>query len=493
MKSLNIWVCFKVQPDFSHVLESDWASFSLDSDISYAKNEINCFDESSLEIALRLKESLLHEGYEVHLGAVTLAPSLLPNIRKNLFAAGYDEILRLDARIEFSPVKTGKLLAARLAEKKPDIVFMGKQAGYADTGTVPYYAAEELRMPLLAEVENVTWEQGGLIVRQLHGGMRRELRISTPIAVVVGNSPVTVLRASTLRKRLEAAKHKETVIGIEEREVTQSSLLVYKQQERPIQMLAPESAADELVKIMKSAEISKKIAQDKSAAPSFNVPSNVSVFTASSADTAIRFAIRNNLDCINGVTGISEDGKSVITKVCGSNIEWLRPIGNEKQVWITSPTVIEEIIANSLPEYCNPSIKEILREEKIPSNPLPEARLLLVGGRGMGNAEGIAKLQELAVRLGGQTGITRGAAQNAWGGMHLVIGQSGVITQPDVCVAFGVSGAAAFMTGIEKAKTLIAVNTDPDAPIFKYADYGIIINAEELLNTLLEKGASRYV
>lgn len=75
---MNIWVCFKVVPDFEQVLPSDWRDFSMSTDIRYAAKTINCFDESALELALRLKEQRLAQGLAATCRAITLGPPLPP-------------------------------------------------------------------------------------------------------------------------------------------------------------------------------------------------------------------------------------------------------------------------------------------------------------------------------------------------------------------------------------------------------------------------------
>jgi len=399
---LNIWVCFKVQPDFDHVLEADWESFGPGSDIRYAKQTFNCFDESSLEIALRLKDALHKDGHEIRLGAITLADSLQASVQRSLFAAGYDEILRIAARIEFSPAETGKRLAAHLAARTPDLVLLGKQAGYADTGMVPHYVARGLGYPLLADAENILWD-----------GQR--LSVETPAAVVIGNSPVAALRMSTLSQQL-AAKTKQAQVIQDESPVLDPPVLVRNRPRRSVKMLEADALPDIISELLARQATAREQA-----------------------------------------TGMSADGKYIIRKCCGSHLEWHIPIGDERAAWPMPP-------------------------------PAQILRLLLVGGRGMGGKAGIQKLQRLASLLGGQVGFTRTAAQNGWGwgAMDAIIGQSGIIVQPELCIAFGASGASAFMAGVEKARILIAVNTDPDAPIFNYADYGVIADAGTTAGALLE-------
>lgn len=121
---------------------------------------------------------------------------------------------------------------------------------------------------------------------------------------------------------------------------------------------------------------------------------------------------------------------------------------------------------------------------------LEEAKVLIAAGRGIGKKEHIALLQELAERTGGQVGVSRPAAMNAWLPMNHLIGVSGAMTSPDVCITAGVSGAAAFYAGIEKSKFIAAVNTDEHAPIMKNADVVIVEDFKpfiEALNKILEK------
>lgn len=121
---------------------------------------------------------------------------------------------------------------------------------------------------------------------------------------------------------------------------------------------------------------------------------------------------------------------------------------------------------------------------------LEEAKVLIAAGRGIGKKEHIALLQELAERTGGQVGVSRPAAMNAWLPMNHLIGVSGAMTNPAVCITAGVSGAAAFYAGIEKSKFIAAVNTDEHAPIMKNADVVIVEDFKpfiEALNKILEK------
>ena len=135
--------------------------------------------------------------------------------------------------------------------------------------------------------------------------------------------------------------------------------------------------------------------------------------------------------------------------------------------------------------------------EKIPEEPekllipaektgLQEAPLVFVCGNGMGSREACDRVRSLAKSLGAGFGLTRPGALNAWGGTQEIVGQSGWILSPGLTVTLGASGAGAFLLGIEKSETILAVNTDPNALIFRSADYGIRMDAGKFVEKLEE-------
>ncbi len=105
---------------------------------------------------------------------------------------------------------------------------------------------------------------------------------------------------------------------------------------------------------------------------------------------------------------------------------------------------------------------------------LEVATSLIIGGRGMHNKENTQNLKKIADAMGADFGVSRPVAMSAWTPMHRMIGVSGAMTKPEICIVAGVSGAAAFYAGIEKSKTIIAINTDIRAPIIKASDVAVI-------------------
>jgi len=122
-------------------------------------------------------------------------------------------------------------------------------------------------------------------------------------------------------------------------------------------------------------------------------------------------------------------------------------------------------------------------EPKGASVDLTRSEVLVVGGRGTDGD--FARLQRLAHLIGGEVGATRVATDSGWVERERMVGQTGVVTHPKVAVILGASGAVQFTVGIEKAGFVIAVNRDPDAPIFEAADLGFVGDLAPIVDKLV--------
>ena len=116
---------------------------------------------------------------------------------------------------------------------------------------------------------------------------------------------------------------------------------------------------------------------------------------------------------------------------------------------------------------------------------LATARVVVGGGRGVGGPDGFAPLEELASLLGGVVGVSRVVTSEGWRPHTQQVGQTGTKITPELYLACGISGAIQHMAGCASAKHIVAVNTDPGAPILSRADYAVIGNLAEVIPALI--------
>lgn len=154
---------------------------------------------------------------------------------------------------------------------------------------------------------------------------------------------------------------------------------------------------------------------------------------------------------------------------------------------------IKEYGGSAVVEKINPQVSDadfrirVISSEKASGHILlPEADIVVSGGRGMKGPEHWGMLEELARVLNAATGCSKPVSDMGWRPHHEHVGQTGVKVAPQLYIAVGISGAIQHLAGVNSSKCIVVINKDPDAPFFKAADYGIVGDAFEIIPKLTE-------
>lgn len=211
-----------------------------------------------------------------------------------------------------------------------------------------------------------------------------------------------------------------------------------------------------------------------------------------------RLAARTNGSSVTGVveTGIVDGELQASVAVFGGAARAQYKFNSEGPVILTmapgaatapeSGGTAGEVVTVAIPDGHVDRVKVVEPVEDSTGPRLEDARIVVSGGRGIREAERYESVRELAANLGGMAGASRAIVDDGWATPAEQVGLTGTIVTPDLYIAIGISGASQHLAGCSSARTLVAVNTDPDAPIFKYAHYGIVDDGTEVMNELIK-------
>jgi electron transfer flavoprotein alpha subunit len=221
--------------------------------------------------------------------------------------------------------------------------------------------------------------------------------------------------------------------------------------------------------------------------------------TALGKDLSPKLAIKLNSGLVSDVVAVEEAGGNLIfTRPIYSGKAFEKKIVTDGIIFVTvRPNNIQplerdesssgEVKAVSVDiKDLRAIVKEVVRKTAEGVD-LSEAKVIVAGGRGVKSAEGFKPLQELAEVLGGAVGASRGACDAGYCDYSLQIGQTGKVVTPDLYIACGISGAIQHLAGMSNSKVIVAINKDPEANIFKVADYGIVGDLFEVVPLLTEE------
>ncbi|ETI68823.1 electron transfer flavoprotein subunit alpha/FixB family protein [Neobacillus vireti] len=237
------------------------------------------------------------------------------------------------------------------------------------------------------------------------------------------------------------------------------------------------------------------------------------VFQQTNADMMVVSFDRMGKDLVGRLAArlhVSAITEVVDFKTNDEKLTWIRPIYGEKAFGEYETTRLKAVVgirqkSQDITEFTENHIGEIIPFEYTVSKEeivtklvvkiqaalsdirLEDARIIVSGGRGLGGPEGFSELQTLANLLGGTVGASRAACDAGWVPSNLQVGQTGAVVAPDLYIAVGISGASQHLAGITSAKTVVAINTDAEAPIFKRANIGLVADYMTVIPALTEK------
>ena len=157
---------------------------------------------------------------------------------------------------------------------------------------------------------------------------------------------------------------------------------------------------------------------------------------------------------------------------------------------ITTPkTAVEKISVAFKPEHRRIEILDFVKDMETVS--IADADVVVAGGRGVGSAENFQMIWKLAEILGGAVGASRAVVDNQWIDIHHQVGQTGRTVRPRLYIACGISGAIQHLAGMRTAETIVAINNDPDAPIFDIADHCVVADVNAFLPVFINDVQAR--
>ena len=221
--------------------------------------------------------------------------------------------------------------------------------------------------------------------------------------------------------------------------------------------------------------------------------------TTAGIEYAPRVAARLNLPIASDCIGLSvEDGALIaIRPILGGRVQTAVKMSNASPAIVTvrqgsfekatespgGPT--PEIFPANLDSADNRISVVGVAEKETGDVGLDTAKTIVGGGRGLKEASNFGLVEELAAALGGAVAATRAVTDAGWRPHHDQIGQTGRVVSPRLYIAVGISGAAQHVTGLQGAENVVAINRDPDAPIFKIASFGIVGDLFEIVPAII--------
>jgi len=227
---MDILVCFKIVPDLDMLSGGDWIIYNnFQVNTSFARKTINPYDESALELVLKLNEDAIENNLDLKLTALTIGENGSKRILKNLYALKYDHVVmvKCDFDIRFNSMVVSRMIYQYINNiRKQQVIILGNQSNEGDNAKTPLLLAERLGVPCVNSVINIklSEQDGCLDITSIIDNLMIEQTIKPPVVLVIGNVPNSYIRVPTLKDKMRYSKKEIEVYTLKDLNIKENKI-----------------------------------------------------------------------------------------------------------------------------------------------------------------------------------------------------------------------------------------------------------------------------